>query len=516
MIRPEPLKYILTRLIRPALLIGFLMLVSVTAYSQYESNDVVGNWEDGSSWVDGNIPNSSTGFGDQIDIYGNITRNGSLNIQFFSSLTIHDTLFIDGDLSVSSTSELTIGPDAVLIVNGNLDLDGLTIWGFEAGGEGTNEGDLVVKGDMDVAEEAGFDTQNGNTYVEGDTNDPGGNIEGDVQDEEDLADDNPDLYDDVYDDCDSKPAITLAGSNATGCPGSIATYNYTNSINGPDEYRIDFGDNAEGEDFSDLPYTSLSGGTISVDIPPTATSGTYQAVLKVRDIDNQCISDANDITLTVAVPSVNLVSSNREVCPEAPYAGFEYSAPINNPDQYSIDFDGTAEAEGFADVTGATLSGSPIEVSLPADPAPGVYNATLTVENTSMGCSGTGEAIAITVLNPPEPEIAVDGSSNYSADECFTQGHDLVLNGGTYSSYSWSISPPNNDEGNPLSKSGAGTQQVAYGNFTNPNATSQTYTVSLTVTNAASCEGEDTMDFILRRRPETGDTHFVPNDYDDE
>jgi len=527
MIRTEPSKCINTGLFRPLLLIVALMLVFVSSFAQdqYESRDVTGSWANPSNWnnTGSPLPPPTDSNGEEFDIYGKITLEGNLviNTQIISwlplqtipgVLTVHDTLIINGNLTVGADCELEIGPTGVLIVNGDFTMDGFLFFG----GSGSNQGDVVVGGDLNIDYASNFDTEDGNTYVEGNTNDPGGNINGDVQDEDDLADDNPDLYDDVYDDCDTKPEITLAESDASGCPGSIATLTYTGTANGPDEYRIDFSDAAEGENFSDVPYTTLSGGDISVDIPPTATSGTYQAVLKVRDIDDQCISDAYDITVTVAVPSITLTSTNSDVCPEVAHAVFEYSNPINNPDRYSIDFDGTAEAEGFIDVTDATLSGSSIEVSLPADPAPGTYDATLTVENTSLGCTGISEGITITVLNPPEPGITVDASSDYSDDECFTLGYDLVLNGGTYSTYSWNISPSNNDAGDPLSKGGDGTSQVTYGNFTNPSATSRSYTVTLIVTNAASCSGEDTMDFILRRRPETGNAYYVPNTFDDQ
>ena len=488
-------------------------LMSSTSFSQFVSNEVVGDWEDGSSWEEGSAPDYPREWNQLIDVYGKITRNGNLQISETilpdSRLTVHDTLIIDGNLTIDAGVDLEIMDQGVLIINGDLDMDGLLIWG----GSGTNNGDVVVKGNLNVDEEATFDTQDGNTYVEETIDDPENNIEGPVKDEEDLVDENPDLYDEAYDDCDPPPAINLLENNISGCPGSMVTFSYSGTTGNPDQYRIDFSSTAEGQGFSDISYTTLGGNDISFSVPSGVSSGTYHAVLTVRNSEEECVSDPYDLTISVSVPSITLINSNSNVCSGVTNASFSYSGTTNNPNQYSINFNEAANDEGFTDISNAPLSTSPIEIGVPESPAIGTYNAELTVEN-SLGCVSSALNITITILESPDPNITIDGSSDYSANDCFTEGHSLVLSlEETYNSYSWSIDPSNNDMGNLLSSSGEDAQTVTYSNFTNPDDPVRTYTISVNVNNN-QCNGQTSKDFILNHRPETGNTYYVPNEFD--
>jgi hypothetical protein len=82
--------------------------------------------------------------------------------------------------------------------------------------------------------------------------------------------------------------------------------------------------------------------------------------------------------------------------------------------------------------------------------------------------------------------------------------------------YSWSINPPDNDEGNPLNLSGETSQTVTISGFSNPNVLKRTYTIEVTVSFSPTCTKTVTKDFQLNRRPETGNTHHVPNDFDEQ
>ena len=193
--------------LKAILLAGLFVMFALTSFSQYQSRDVVGDWAVDANWVGGSAPDTEWNFED-VEINGKITQYDDLIIRPGVTLTIHDTLIVDGSLSVRYEANLIIDPGGVLIVNGNLNMDGVIIWIFPIGGDGTNEGDIIVKGDLNVDEGSNFNTGSGNTYVEGDTNDPGGNIDGEIKDENDLAEENPDLYNEANG-CGTKPAIDL-------------------------------------------------------------------------------------------------------------------------------------------------------------------------------------------------------------------------------------------------------------------------------------------------------------------
>ncbi|MBU2915140.1 choice-of-anchor L domain-containing protein, partial [Reichenbachiella agariperforans] len=117
---------------------------------------------------------------------------------------------------------------------------------------------------------------------------------------------------------------------------------------------------------------------------------------------NNCSSNQlASVTLSdPASPTITL-GQNPEVCAGAASGDLVYSATTNSPDTYSIDFDGTAEAFGFVDVLGASLSSSPITIDIPTGADPDVYNATITVTNSSTSCSSIGEGFTISVIGFP-------------------------------------------------------------------------------------------------------------------
>lgn len=105
-------------------------------------------------------------------------------------------------------------------------------------------------------------------------------------------------------------------------------------------------------------------------------------------------------------PTVTL-GTNPSVCQGATSANLTYSATTNSPNQYSIDYDATANTAGFVDVTNATLLSSPISLVIPNNVAAGTYNGSLTVRNSTTGCVSTTYSISVTVLPTPTLSTAV-------------------------------------------------------------------------------------------------------------
>ncbi len=101
----------------------------------------------------------------------------------------------------------------------------------------------------------------------------------------------------------------------------------------------------------------------------------------------------------VALPTITK-GANPSGCPFTS-AGLSYSATTGTPNQYSIDYDAAANTAGFVDVVNAILPATPIPMAIPGGTAAGTYNATLSVRNSTTGCSGTPVAIAVTVLSTP-------------------------------------------------------------------------------------------------------------------
>jgi hypothetical protein len=167
---------------------------------------------------------------------------------------------------------------------------------------------------------------------------------------------------------------------------------------------------------------SLSNGQCISFTPNTVTyswsgPGGYSSTMQNPSLGMVDLADAGMYTVTLensngceSTASVNLVvnatptitpGSNPAVCSGTLSADLTYSGTTGSPDEYSIDFDAAAEAQGFVDVMNATLPVSPIAIVVPGAAATGTYNATLTVRNSTSTCTSSSMPISVTVLGLP-------------------------------------------------------------------------------------------------------------------
>src|SRR5690606_304215 len=124
-------------------------------------------------------------------------------------------------------------------------------------------------------------------------------------------------------------------------------------------------------------------------------------LVAVSDADNDQPNFSTFVTInTIPSPTITL-GANPGVCLGELTASLTYSATTGTPDQYSINFDAAAEAQGFTDVVNAALPASPISIVIPGGAVAGVYDATISVQNTTTGCSSTPTPISVTVNANP-------------------------------------------------------------------------------------------------------------------
>ncbi|MEZ5018221.1 MAG: hypothetical protein R2800_14275 [Flavipsychrobacter sp.] len=105
-------------------------------------------------------------------------------------------------------------------------------------------------------------------------------------------------------------------------------------------------------------------------------------------------------TVAIAQPTITIVNGTPTVCSGTTSADITYSGTTGTPVDYSIDWDATANGQGFVDVVNAALPASPISTAVPAAPAAGTYNGTLTVRDGGATTS-IGYAVSVTVNDAP-------------------------------------------------------------------------------------------------------------------
>ncbi|MBS3770921.1 MAG: hypothetical protein V5A47_12685 [Bacteroidales bacterium] len=100
-----------------------------------------------------------------------------------------------------------------------------------------------------------------------------------------------------------------------------------------------------------------------------------------------------------------------------------------------------------------------------------------------------------------------------STPACYSEGISYTFEAepAGASSYDWDISPATNSQNGDISIT-KNENQATFSNYTNPDSPSQEYTIDVTVSDEG-CSDTASQTVTLQRRPETGNTYYVPNDF---
>ncbi|WP_299058506.1 T9SS type A sorting domain-containing protein [uncultured Polaribacter sp.] len=180
---------------------------------------------------------------------------------------------------------------------------------------------------------------------------------------------------------DQTPTITFdTNPSATFSVGAqTANLSYSATTNSPDQYKIDFDDVS----FTDIPFTSLPASPIIIDIPAGLAVGVYTATVTIQEPVIDC-QNSYPITITIVdatTPTITFTNTNDNLCAGTTSANFIYSATTNSPTLYSINFNDTANLQGFTDIVNATLPASPITITVPTNPNGDIYNGVISISD---------------------------------------------------------------------------------------------------------------------------------------
>jgi hypothetical protein len=142
----------------PFIIVTLLFSASVSLSAQHTSLDnYTGNWIEDGTWESGTAPGTNN-LNDNVNIYGFVSRFGDLGFNN-GNLYVYDTLVIYGDLTQGNNSDLSLGPNAILIVRGD----------YTAGNQTnvSNGGVMVVTGAwiMTGADNQGSFDNDGQLYI---------------------------------------------------------------------------------------------------------------------------------------------------------------------------------------------------------------------------------------------------------------------------------------------------------------------------------------------------------------
>jgi hypothetical protein len=280
----------------------------------------------------------------------------------------------------------------------------------------------------------------------------------------------------------AQPAVFTSSDNQVCQNQSGVTYSVTNDVS------VTYTWNYSGTGVT----INGSGNSINLDYDATATNGT----LSVTTTNGCGTSSALTLDITVNTQATINLGANPEVCLGSSSASLPYTSTTGSPDKYSIVYDAGALAAGFVSVTNSNLS-NPVSLTVPIAAVVNVYDADLSVRNSTTGCISGDYAITVTIN--PLPVVTITGSTL----EC--EGVSSTLDAGPgYTSYSWNFGA--------TAMGNSQTQTITTQSLATPtNTVTETYTV--VVTNIEGCSGTDTHNISVYRLPDTGPAYFIPNSF---
>ena len=213
-------------------------------------------------------------------------------------------------------------------------------------------------------------------------------------------------------------AVTLTGSVTGTIPSSTNAWSITSGGS--------FGTLSSPTTNTTNLITGTGAGTIN-----TQYTVTYGA-------SPSCVVSATKAVVVNPLPTIT-ANLNPQVCRGTTTTNLTYTGIAGTPNVYSLNFDSAAETAGFVDALNVSSSFSSGIIAIPvlANVAAGNYNATLVVENTTIGCESQVYNVVVTVN--PLPTVAITGASAVCEGATTTL---LATSSPAAASSAWSSSVP--------------------------------------------------------------------------
>ncbi|MFY7887153.1 MAG: hypothetical protein ACOVOV_20130, partial [Dolichospermum sp.] len=187
----------------------------------------------------------------------------------------------------------------------------------------------------------------------------------------------------------TSPAVTMTVSSQTRCfSASSQTVTYTYSgANVANSYDVTWNASPLNslQTFSNIPFPSAT-GSITINVPAGTPGGTYTGTVTPRNSGCGIGAAPRTITLIISQPSITPAASAASACfsATAQTTTLAYSNPVATPTLYSIVWN-SVPANSFVGVTDASITASPLTISIPANTAVNTYTGTISVKNAN-GC----------------------------------------------------------------------------------------------------------------------------------
>jgi hypothetical protein len=205
------------------------------------------------------------------------------------------------------------------------------------------------------------------------------------------------------------PTLSITNTPAV-CQGiTSSSVNFSGTTNSPNQYSIDYNSTANIAGFLDVSNQTISGLSIPLTVPAAGSPSAYAANLTVVNTTTSC-QTVYPITVTINTNPTATFGGNPSVVIGTTSTSIALSSIQGAPNQFSIDYDATANAAGFVDQANQTLSGSAVPLTVPVSASAGTYNGNITLTNSTTGCFSTATPITVTLNATAPPAITLGAS----------------------------------------------------------------------------------------------------------
>lgn len=139
----------------------------------------------------------------------------------------------------------------------------------------------------------------------------------------------------------------------------------------------------------------------------------------------------DNVTVEVIEKPSATIGANPAVCQGITSANLSYSNLTGGANQYKINYNAAAEAQGFVDVPPTALPASPIVLTIPGGANPILYNGDLTLINTTTTCESVLYPITVTIN--PLPVVTCPNDTTLCSNEPAYTLTGVTPPGGTFS-----------------------------------------------------------------------------------
>ncbi|NOQ24652.1 MAG: CxxxxCH/CxxCH domain-containing protein [Bacteroidales bacterium] len=233
-------------------------------------------------------------------------------------------------------------------------------------------------------------------------------------------------------------AVQITVDPLVGTPGAITGSSNATPNTGGYVYSIDAVANATTYNWTVPTNWVIDSGDGTISISVTSGNDGDNGNIEVT-AENPCgtsTASTKAVTSSIAsTPPTITLGSNPEICQGTTSANLTYSATTESPDQYSINYDVTAEGEGFVDIVDNALPASPISLVVPIAATGATYNGVLSVKNSGSGLSSGNYNISVTVNTVKTASI--EGTSTVGPNTTGYAYYVTAVPGAT--NYAWSV-----------------------------------------------------------------------------